>query len=528
MAKLLERAPRTRPAHRPRKAGSRRAHGLAGHPLRLSRSKEMVRRQAVLRRPPLRERLAARVADLKQQARRLEPPKDVSLPGLLRGAAKSFKESAFPHDVRDAERREHSGEPVVALVGAVDLVLLLIITMLLVIGTVMVYSASLAYALVQTDSPNYYVIRQAEWLALGFIGMYLAMRIDYRRWRILAGPGLVVTAILLLLLHTRYGVSINGSERWLQLSSFLSMEPSEFAKMGLVLYVAHWFAGQRPELRQSLRGLIPFGAVVAAMIAIVYKEPDLGTTAVIVVSLLMIYFVAGARLWHLGLLALAGAVGVKYALKHLPAYQIQRVDAWLNPQAQASGAGFHYIQSQYALGSGGLTGVGTGNSQLKFTIFMPHTDSIFAILGEEWGIIGTLGVMCLFLLFAVRGIRASILAPDLFGRLLAVGITGSIVFQALLNMAVVATVVPFTGITLPFISYGGSSLSISMVAAGVLLNISKYAIDIREDRDTTPSYFWWRNRRPSVSVAGRRRPTAARATLRRQPPSASPRHAHGR
>lgn len=483
-----------------RKAGVRNVVGVAGRPLKLSRAQEK-QRHAVRKRPSLHERLSARI---KRETKRLEPPRNTPPSALLAGAIHQLRQIVLPNDPRDAERREQSGEPIVAVVGAVDLVLLLVVVVLLVAGTVMVYSASLAFASQYLNSTSYYLLRQSEWLMVGAVGMYIAMRMDYRRWRYLAGPGLVISAAGLLLLHTHLGYSINGSTRTLRLSSFLQVEPSEIAKIGLILYAAHWFAGQRDELRHSLRGLIPFGVVIALVIALVFKEPDLGTTAVIAVALLMVYFVAGARVWHLALLAVVAVIGAKLYLHHVPYYQRVRWEAFLNPWADPQGNGYHYIQLLTALGSGGTTGVGMGQSQAKYTMPEPQTDSIFAILGEEWGFLGTMGIMALFLLFAWRGLRASRLAPDSFGRLLAAGLTSSIVFQGLLNMAVVAKLVPFTGVPLPFISYGGSSLSISMVAAGILLNISKQGSESREERESASTYLWWRNRRPYLPVAGRR------------------------
>jgi len=204
----------------------------------------------------------------------------------------------------------------------------------------------------------------------------------------------------------------------------------------------------------------------------------------------------------------------------VPYYQVSRWQAFLNPWAQADGAGYHYVQLLNALGTGGPTGVGLGNSVSKYSMPEPHTDSIFAIIGEEWGLLGTGSVLLLFMLVALRGIRVSILAPDPFGRLLAAGLTGSIVFQALLNMAVVSKVVPFTGIPLPFISYGGSSLSISMVAAGILLNISKQTSSVREAHDSTPTFVWWRHRGAHLPTAGRRGAAGAGAAVSRQPRTA--------
>ena len=499
--------------HTPRKAGERRVVGVAGKPLKLRRygDKAASGKHAVRPRPALHERLATRV---KRETKRLEPPKDFNLGRSLSTSWRQLREAILPNDPRDIEIRRQSGEAVIALVGAVDLVLLLAVSVLLVIGTVMVYSAGMVRAVDYTGSTSYYLIRQTEGLLLGGVGMYLAMRLDYRRWRVLAGIGLVVSIPLLLLVLRSHAVL--GARRWIDIS-FLRLQPSEVAKLALVLYAAHWFSSQRPGLRHSLRGLLPFGLVVAVVAGLVLVEPDLGTTVVIVVSLATVYFVAGARGRHLGLLALVAVIGVKIYLGHLHGYQYQRLQAFLHPSVDPMGASYHILQAQYALGSGGLTGVGLGNGQAKYAALPePNTDSIFAILGEEWGLVGTLGLLLVFALFAVRGMRASMLAPDLFGRLLAAGITCSIVFQALLNMAVVADVVPFTGVPLPFISYGNSSLSISMIAAGVLLNISKQAVDLREGQKPASTYLWWRNRRPHLPIAGRGEPTDARAAVGRQ------------
>ncbi len=504
--------------------------GLAGRPLRTDRRGVVIRPSAkgdiaarkgrhavptVPSRPPLRERWAARV---KSQTHRLDIPRSDGVKGALASGLRHLHESILPNDPRDIEVREHSGEPVAKVVGAVDLLLLLPVVVLLVIGIVMVYSSSMVQSLYKTQSTSYYLFRQVEWLLIGGAGMYLAMRVDYRRWRPLAGIGLLASVALLLLL-AKFGVELNGAKRWLYWGP-VDLQPSEIAKVALVLYTAHWFSGQRAELRHSLRGLIPFGLVVGAVVALVFKQPDVGTTLVIVAALFTVYFVAGARLLHLALIAVAAVIGVKYYLRHLPHYQAERLQAWLHPDIQQHlGANYQSLGAQLALGTGGITGVGLGNGMAKFSLPEAFNDTIFAILGEEWGLLGTLAVLGLFFWLAWRGLRASMLAPDPFGRLLAAGLTCSIAFQALLNMAVVADAVPFTGVPLPFISYGGTSLSVTMVAAGILLNISKQAVKLKEERDPATAYLWWRHRRPHLSVAGRRAAPVAGAASSRQPAS---------
>jgi len=518
VAKLVDRpAQRARGFRGARQTGARKAVGVAGRPLKISRKGEPASRHAVRRRPPLHERLAARV---KKETKRWEPPKDVSLRGFVRRLPRAIHETLLSNDARDVELRKLSGEPIMALVGAVDLVLLLVVTMLVVVGTVMIFSSSMDFALLHDGSASYYLFHQTQWLLLGGGGMYVAMRMDYHRWRPLAGLGLAASVVMLLLLRTHAGHDISGARRWLHIGP-IELQPSEVAKMALVLYAAHWFAGQRQELRHSLRGLLPFGAVIGGIVGLIFIQPDLGTTMVIVASLAALYFVAGARAPHLAILALVVVAGFQFYVQHLHGYQLDRWNAYKNPNADPQGIGYQITQIRLALGSGGLFGVGLGNSSSRTTLPEPNTDSIFAIIGEEWGLVGTLGVLALFLIFALRGLRTSIMAPDSFGRLLAAGLTCSIVFQALMNMAVVSNLIPFTGVPLPFISYGGSSLSVSMVAAGILLSISKRANDMKEERDPASTYLWWRNRRPHLPGAGRRAPSGERAAISRQPSAVS-------
>jgi cell division protein FtsW len=516
VAKLFDRPARKTGA---RKTGARRAVGIAGRPLKISREGEQQARHAVRRRPPLHERLAARV---KKETKRWEPPKDVSVSGFVRRLPRNIWDTVLATSPSDVESRKLSGEPIVALVGAVDLVLLLFVTMLVVIGMVMIFSSSINFALDNNHAPSYYLIRQTPGLLLGGVGMYVAMRVDYHRWRYLAGLGIVVSIVLLILAHfPRFGGhNVLGAWRWWRIGP-LELQPSEIAKFALVLYAGHWFANQRAELRHSPRGLLPFAAVVGVIVGLIVWQPDLGTTIVIVASLGALYFVAGARALHLAILAVIAIVVFQFYVHHLHGYQLARWRAYQNPNADPRGIGFQINQIRLALGSGGLFGVGLGNSQARQTLPEANSDSIFAIIGEELGLVGALSVMALFLLFAWRGMRASMLAPDLFGRLLAAGLTCSIVFQALVNMAVVSGRIPFTGVPLPFISYGSSSLTVSMVAAGILLSISKKAVNIREDRDPATSYFWWRNRRPHLPIASRRAPSGARAAFSRQPSAVS-------
>jgi cell division protein FtsW len=419
-----------------------------------------------------------------------------------------------------SQQTEGSPESLGILFGAVDLILLLSVVLLLGVGTIMVYSASMFNAFDYHDNVNYYLVRQLMWVAIGCTAMAAAMRIDYRRWRDVSVAGWLITVLLLILVKTsHFGIQIAGAQRWLSLPAGQSIQPSEVAKLGMVIYAAHWLSTRDQKTRASLLGLLPLAVVSAVTLGLVLREPDLGTTAILALTLLSIYFVSGARLRHLALLAAGGAYGLYYMLHAGPTtYWGQRLAAFSSdPYATAQGAGFHIIQAYYALGSGGLSGVGLGNSIEKSIIPAPQTDSIFAILGEELGLVGTLFVLLLFLVFAYRGLRASAHAPDDFGRFVAAGLTCSIFFQAIINMAVMTHLLPFTGVPLPFISFGGSSLAISMAAAGIVLNISKYAAkEGRQSHEPTRPHLRWRHRGTHLSGApGQpipfRRPDGARA-----------------
>jgi cell division protein FtsW len=355
-----------------------------------------------------------------------------------------------------------------------DLVLVVVILGLTLLGIAMVYSASGIKALDALDEPRYFLGWQSLWAALGLVGMLAATRIDYHRYRMLALPLLVgALALLAAVLVPGIGTSVNGAARWLRAGP-VGLQPAEFAKLALILYLAFWLGARRDRIERG-GTVIGFVVITGLVGALVFAEPDLGTAIVIGAIALAMYFVAGARPWMFAALAiLSGVLALAGALAHPE--RVERLMTFVDPWNDPRGAGYQAIQMLYGLALGGLSGEGLGAGREKFGFLpFPYTDSIFAILGDELGLIGTLVVIMLFLVLAYRGVRIALRAPDASGALLATGITTWLVFQAWVNMAVVASLIPMTGITLPFISYGGSSLCVGLIAVGILLNVGRQA-----------------------------------------------------
>jgi cell division protein FtsW len=290
------------------------------------------------------------------------------------------------------------------------------------------------------------------------------------------------------------------------------MHPGEVAKLALVIYLAHWAAKRGGKVSSLSEGLVPFVVIVGLVVAMVYLEPDLGTAAVLGLTGLTMFFVAGGRLLHFALIVPAGLAAVAIAVLN-SSYQLERVEVLLNPWADPQGAGHQTVQGLLALGSGGITGIGLGQSRQPGALALPQSqnDFVFALLGQELGFIGAVVVIGLYLLLAYRGIRIALGAPDTFGALLAVGITAWMVIQAFINIGVVVVVLPITGITLPFISAGGSSLLVSFAAIGILLSISRETLPRGTWNDANSDRGRW-HRRPRLPGAGRRAlPTRAGA-----------------
>jgi cell division protein FtsW len=343
-------------------------------------------------------------------------------------------------------------------------------------GLVMVFSSSEVSGYLEYGNASYYFQRQILWLVVGAVLGLLALGFDYHRLRALAPIGaVVVVALLVLVLVPHLGVVRNGARRWFAIGS-INFQPAEAAKVVAVVYLARWLEKSSERVRSVRHGLVPFLALLAVLIGLVLLEKDLGTSAILAAIAVSMFLVAGARWRHLGAV-LALAVGAMTVLIKLEPYRYSRMLTYLNPWADSLNTGFQGVQSVLALGSGGLFGVGLGNSIQKYQ-WLPeaHTDFIFAIIGEELGLVGTVAVLLLFCFLAYRGYRAALRAPDTFGLLLATGVTTWLIFQAFVNMAAVTLTLPTTGIPLPFISFGGSSLSVSLAAVGLLLNISAQGV----------------------------------------------------
>ncbi|TAK95845.1 putative lipid II flippase FtsW [Patescibacteria group bacterium] len=359
-----------------------------------------------------------------------------------------------------------------------DRVLVFGIFSLIAIGLVMVFGAGVIYAQTRFDGQQYYFFKRQLLFGVcpGLVLFYLAQRTPYQVWKRWAVPFFLGSLVLLaLVFFPGIGLKAYGANRWIQLGSF-SFQPSEMAKLAIIIYLAAWVESRgRKNIRDFIEGLLPFLGVLAIIGFLILEQPDMGTVGVITLIAFSIFFAAGARVAHLAAIAGAGIVGL-YALIKFEPYRLNRLLTFLDPGVDPQGIGYHINQALIAIGSGGILGVGLGQSRQKFNYLPePVGDSIFAIVGEELGFFGASLVLALFILIAVRGFRVARRAPDEFGKFLAVGITAWIVFQAFMNIGAITGIIPLTGVPLPFISYGGTSLVFLLTASGVLVNISKQA-----------------------------------------------------
>jgi cell division protein FtsW len=341
-------------------------------------------------------------------------------------------------------------------------------------GIVMVYSASAVMARAENGNQYYYVIKQGIWTAVGFAAMLAAMHFDYQRLRdrrIVYGL-LGLTALMLLAVFAF--PRINGAHRWIRFAGF-SVQPSELSKLALAIFLAYFLEKRAGEEGSLWRTFVPCMVVTGLLAALVLKEPDLGTALMLAVVCVVMCFTAGVRLLHLGMAAAPGLVVSAWMLLFVP-WRLQRLVTFTNPWADPQDKGFQVVQSLIAVGSGGPGGLGFAQGKQKM-FFLPfaHSDFIFAVIGEELGLFGALTVVTVFGILLWRGTRAALRAPDRFGMLLGLGLITAIVVQALFNISVVLSLLPTKGIPLPFISYGGSSLVPTLIAVGILLNISQYA-----------------------------------------------------
>jgi cell division protein FtsW len=357
--------------------------------------------------------------------------------------------------------------------------LLAVVTVLCVVGLVMVLSSSSVEALRNYGSAWLFFQRQLLWLVVGSLALFFTARIDYRVWRKPAVPMLLACGVLLVfVLVPGVGISVGGSSRWLGVGSW-RMQPSELTKLAMLLFAADLLARRADHVHDALRPVLLAAGAVAFL---VMRQPDMGTTLILGCVVVALLWVAGAPMRFMGTLLALSAAGA-FVVGMAEPYRRARMLAFLDPWADASNTGYQIAQSMVGLSSGGITGVGLGASRAKWG-FLPnaHTDFIFTIIGEEMGLLGSFLVVGLFVGFAVLGVRAAVRAPDRFGTLVAAGITAWITGQALLNMGAVTGLLPVTGVPLPFVSFGGSSLVIALGAVGILLNVSRQARPSRPAR----------------------------------------------
>ena len=353
--------------------------------------------------------------------------------------------------------------------------LLFIVTLLLVfVGLVMVFSASAVMAKERYHSGYFFLLRQLGWAIGGFIAMMIGMRIDYKR---LKHPAVVFSLLgltTLMLISVFFLDRAHNTHRWIHFGG-LSFQPSELAKPVLILFLAFFLENRTRSMDDWRNTLIPALLPTLVFVGLIVFQPDLGTAIACAAITVCILFVAGLETKYLAYGFLASLLPLYFLIFHV-AYRRDRILAFLNPYSDPQGRGFHIIQSLIAVSTGGLTGVGLMEGKEKlFYLPEPHTDFIFSVLGEELGLVGCLVVVFLFATFLWRGIRTSLRMQDMFGRFLAVGITSMVVVQAFINISVVLGLMPTKGIPLPLISYGGSSLFITLACVGVLLNITKQA-----------------------------------------------------
>ncbi len=365
----------------------------------------------------------------------------------------------------------------------IDYVIALAVTILLAVGLVMMYSISpiLSHKRGLIADPNYYFFNQLRFMALGVVGWIAATTIPYGVWRKWA-PKLLILAVVALagLMIPGLAQSTNGATRWIQLGP-VSVQPAEILKLALILYLAVWFERRQADIRSFWDGVVPFAIMVgAACFVIVVLQRDMGTMAVLLAASIGMFFAAGMKWSHLG--GLFGGVGLAMwaAIAMFP-HRVERFTTFLDPKCNdpkfALDSSLHVCQALLGVGSGGILGLGLGHS-IQVYGYLPEAanDSIYAIIAEEFGLIGSLAIIGLFGILVYRGLKVARAAPDVFSRMVATGISLWLLFQAVINIGAMLSLVPLTGIPLPFISYGGTSLVVSLFGAGILLNISKYTV----------------------------------------------------
>ncbi|MDD3653330.1 MAG: stage V sporulation protein E [Desulfotomaculaceae bacterium] len=357
-----------------------------------------------------------------------------------------------------------------------DFILFLTVMSLLSLGLVMVFSASGYSTMVNYNDSFHYLKQQLVWALLGLTAMFIMVRYDYWRLKHYVLPILITAFVLLVMvLIPGIGHEVKGAQRWIAMGP-LPFAPAELVKLCIIIFTAYGLSQQKDRIKNFSKGVFPYLLVMGLAAGLILKQPDLGTALSLAGIVFVMLFAAGAKMTHLGSLAASGVFAVGLAIALEP-YRMKRFLAFLDPWADPLGDGFQTVQGLYAIGSGGLFGLGLGQSKQKF-LYLPenHTDFIFAIIGEELGFIGASLVILLFAIFIWRGLKIAVTSTDSFASLLATGITAWVGVQAVINIGVVTGSLPVTGIPLPFISYGGTSLLFTMTGVGMLLNISRFTV----------------------------------------------------
>ncbi len=359
-----------------------------------------------------------------------------------------------------------------------DFILLISVCMLVIIGIIMVFSSSYSYTLVNYDDGYYYLRRVLIWSTVGTFAMIFFSRINYWHWSKYANLAFVVSVVLLIAVLTPLGITRNYAQRWLGVGS-LTFMPSDIAKLASIIFISTSISRKKEKMQTFSQGILPYLLIMGLYFGLIYEQPDFSTAFVVVVMIFAMVFVGGIKFSHFMAIATTGATGLIAMLAVIlltgKGYKTDRITAFIDPWQDPTDTGFQVIQSLLAIGTGGIFGRGLGRSvQKHFYLPEPQNDFIFAIIAEELGFIGGATVILLFMVLIWRGIKIAMSARDIQGCVMATGIITMIAVQVMINIAVATSSMPVTGMALPFISYGGSSLVTFMAAIGILLNISKH------------------------------------------------------
>ena len=354
-----------------------------------------------------------------------------------------------------------------------DKVLFFSVILLMILSLFMIYSSSFIWALYKFNNPFKYVINQGIFVIIGIIGMLIISKIDIKLYYKKANLILLVCIILLILvLIPGIGIIRNGSRSWFGIGQF-GIQPSEFSKLGLIIFTSKYLTRSNKFLKDYKKGVFPILIILFLIFGLIMLEPDFGTGMIIILTIIAMLFVAGVNMKFFIGLGLLGVIGI-IGLIIIAPYRMDRITSFINPWSDPLGTGFQIIQSLYAIGPGGLFGVGYLNSRQKnFYLPEPQTDFIFSIIAEEFGIVGGILVLGLFAILLVRSLKISLKQNDLFNKYLSFGLTFQLIVQVIMNLSVVIGLIPVTGVTLPFLSYGGSSLLTSLAGIGIILSISR-------------------------------------------------------